>query len=83
LIKGLDWQGAALDISGAAAFLRSKGCKKVGVTGFCMGGALAILAVALDSTIDASAPFYGIPDLSKCPIQNIKVPVFGIFAEHD
>jgi carboxymethylenebutenolidase len=39
----LDWQGAIMDIQGAVNFLRSKGCLKVGVTGFCMGGTSFLL----------------------------------------
>lgn len=38
-ISGLDWARAKKDIQGAAAYLKSLGCKKVGVVGFCMVGA--------------------------------------------
>ena len=31
LMTGLDWQGAVSDIKGAAEFLISKGCTKVGI----------------------------------------------------
>ncbi|KAK3770690.1 hypothetical protein RRG08_037882 [Elysia crispata] len=36
-------------------------CKKVGVTDFCMDGALSFAGAALVTEIDAAAPFYGIP----------------------
>jgi len=45
-LGGLDWEGAVKDIEGAAKHLREMGCKKVGVTGFCMGGALSIAALS-------------------------------------
>ena len=32
---------------------------------------------------DAGVPFYGIPDLGKYPIANIKVPVLAMFGEKD
>ena len=65
MFHGLDWEGALKDIAGAKEYLTSKGAKKIGIVGFCMGGALAIAAVASYEGFDAAAPFYGIPDLSK------------------
>ena len=65
MYKGLDWDRAVAEISGAVAFLKAQGAKKVGVTGFCMGGALAIAAATKDENISALAPFYGVPDLEK------------------
>lgn len=42
------------------SFLESEGIKKIGVTGFCMGGRLAMLAAAVGKDrIQAAAPFYG------------------------
>lgn len=81
-LQGLDWDGALKDIRGAALYLKQeKGCKKVGITGFCMGGALAIASLTLFGELDAGAPFYGIPDLKTYKLENIKVPVLAYFAE--
>lgn len=80
---GLDWEGAVKDIEGAARHLRSLGCKKVGVTGFCMGGALAIAAISKSKEIDAAAPFYGVCDLEKYSLENINGPIYGHFGEKD
>ena len=45
LMNNLDFGDAAgQDVRGAAAHLKATGSKKVGVTGFCMGGALTLLA---------------------------------------
>jgi len=71
LYKGLDFEGAVLDVISSALFLKSLGCKKVGVTGFCMGGALAIAAMASTDQIAAGCPFYGIPDLTKINLAKI------------
>lgn len=46
LVSGLDWEGAVKDIEGAAKYLKELGCIKIGVTGFCMGGALAIASIS-------------------------------------
>src|SRR5919108_3417273 len=45
LMTGLNFGDAAgQDVRGAVQYLKSNGSKKVGVTGFCMGGALTILS---------------------------------------
>ena len=68
---------------GAAKYLLSKGCTKVGVTGFCMGGALSMAAAALVPEISASAPFYGIPGEALCDVSKIKIPLQCHFGELD
>ena len=79
LSSGLDWQGAVQDIRAAARFLmETRGCAKVGVTGFCMGGALSVAAAALGvPEISAAAPFYGIPKVEDIgfDLKNIRVPL--------
>jgi carboxymethylenebutenolidase len=72
----LDRKGAIEDIQGTVNYLKSKGVEKVGVVGFCMGGALAIASSVLVDGISAAVPFYGIPssDLvdpgkAKSPLQ--------------
>lgn len=82
-MSNLDWAGAVQDIRACAQYLKSQGVKKVGVTGFCMGGALAFAGAALVPEIDAAAPFYGIPSPELCDVLTIKVPVQCHFAEHD
>ena len=49
LMEGLDFGDAASqDARGAAAELRARGSDRVAVMGFCMGGALAMLAAMND-----------------------------------
>src|SRR5688572_24160150 len=45
LMQGLDWARAIAEITAAVKSLRERGCAKVGVVGFCMGGALAMIAL--------------------------------------
>ena len=71
LMEGLDWPAATAQLAEAARWLRAeKGCKKVGATGFCMGGALTVLA-GTTGTVDAAVAFYGFPPGldagTKCP----------------
>ncbi len=82
-MSNLDWEGAIADIQGAARYLMEKGCTKVGVTGFCMGGALAFLAALKIPEISASAPFYGIPRMARDDLVKIKIPVQGHFGKRD
>ncbi|WP_461832606.1 dienelactone hydrolase family protein [Aquifex sp.] len=58
--------------------------KKIGVTGFCCGGTLSMyFAGKFPQLIDASVPFYGLPQLTKIDSENIKIPIFFILAEKD
>ena len=61
LMSNLDFPKAVSEISAAAAFLKAEGSPTVGVTGFCMGGALAMGAVAASPDISCAAPFCAKP----------------------
>ena len=83
LMSNLNWMGALKDIQGAAAYLRSNGCTKVALTGYCMGGALVLAAITNCEGFDCAVPFYGVPDLSQNLVKNIKCPVLAMFGELD
>lgn len=84
LMRGLDFSDAATqDAAGAARYLRERGAKRVGVAGFCMGGALAMLSVMHGKEFDAASVWYGYPppkagDPGKC-----SVPIQGHWALED
>lgn len=79
----LDWPGAVADIAGAAAFLKTEGSAKVGITGFCMGGALSLAGCCLVPDIACGAPFYGIPSPALCDVSKVAKPVQGHFGDLD
>jgi carboxymethylenebutenolidase len=82
--QNLNWDNAVKEIEGSAEYLKSLGCKKIGITGFCLGGALTIAALSVYSEIfTAGVPFYGVPDLTKYNLANIKVPVLAQFGDKD
>ena len=56
---------------------------KAGVVGFCMGGQLSLFAAATNEEIAACVDFYGIHPHVHPPLQQLKAPVLGFFAEHD
>jgi carboxymethylenebutenolidase len=89
LMMALNVDQAVKDMSGAVDHLlslESVTSSTVGVTGFCMGGGLALaLACARPDAVSACAPFYGVipwpnlqPDWSK-----LEAAVLGHFAEND
>jgi carboxymethylenebutenolidase len=61
LMSELDWSRAVQEIAGAVRYLRDvESVDRVGVVGFCMGGALTVLAATLPG-VDAYVSFYGFP----------------------
>ena len=84
LMTGLDFGDAASqDIRGAIQYLKAAGAPKVGVTGFCMGGALTLLSAIFAPEIDAAAIWYGYPPLEFVDADKIKAPLMGSFAIYD
>ena len=55
----------------------------MGVTGFCMGGALSLGAACKAEGISACAPFYGIPSAEFFDLSTIKIPVQAHFGTVD
>jgi len=83
LMSGLNFGDAASqDIRGAVQLLKARG-GKVGVSGFCMGGALTLLALSNVPELDAGVVWYGCPPLEYIDASKIKVPVLGHFATQD
>ena len=83
MMANLNFPDAAeQDIRGAVQYLKQSS-KKVAVGGFCMGGALTILAAVRVPEMDAGACFYGIPDLPAAELKKIKIPLICHFANQD
>ena len=84
LMQGLDFSDAAgQDIRGAVQFLKATGSSRVGVMGFCMGGALALLAVVSVRELDAGVIWYGCPPLEYVDATKIKAPLLGHWGTRD
>lgn len=86
LMMALKIDQAEKDLRGAIQYLLSHEATtgdKVGIVGFCMGGALALYAATLNPQVGACVVFYGghpnvKPDLSK-----LTAPMLGFYAERD
>jgi len=83
LMTNLNFADAAgQDVRGAVRYLKQRGTK-VGVTGFCMGGALTLLAAVHVPEADAAVVWYGFPPLEYIDASAIKAPLLGHFAIDD
>lgn len=84
LMNDLDFADAAgQDIRGAVQYLRGSGSSKVGVTGFCMGGALTLLSAVNVPETDASVVWYGYPPLEFIDASKISAPLLAHWATDD
>ena len=83
LMTALDFGDAASqDIRGAVQFLKAR-APKVGLTGFCMGGALTLLALTQSPEIDAGVVWYGCPPLEYIDASKLHAPLQGHWATQD
>jgi carboxymethylenebutenolidase len=84
LMTNLNFGDAAgQDVRGAVQHLKASGSGKVGVTGFCMGGALTLLSAVNVPEADASVAWYGFPPLEYVDASKIKAPLMGHYALDD
>jgi carboxymethylenebutenolidase len=70
------------DVRGAVQYLKRNGAK-VGIAGFCMGGAVAIIGAAKIPELTAAVSFYGIPPEQAVKPAEVKIPLQGHFANRD
>lgn len=83
LMEGLDFgDAAAQDVPGALAYLKKNG-KKAGLVGYCMGGALALIAAMHSKEPDAVTVFYGNPPPEAGDPATIEIPVLAHFGKQD
>jgi carboxymethylenebutenolidase len=83
LMHGLDWGRALEEIAGAIRHLRdNEGVDRIGVVGFCMGGAVTVLAATLPG-VDAYVSFYGFPPPGAAPLDRVTAPGLIFFGEHE
>ena len=83
MMTNLNFPDAAeQDIRGAVQHLKQSS-KKVAVGGFCMGGALTLLAALRVPEMDAGACFYGLPPVEPSEFKKIKIPLSCHFANQD
>jgi carboxymethylenebutenolidase len=83
LMGALDFADAASqDVRAAAQYLKGLG-GRVGVTGYCMGGALTLLSAMMVPEMDAGVVWYGLPPLAFIDASRMKVPLMAHWATQD
>jgi carboxymethylenebutenolidase len=84
LLMELNIAETAKDLSGASTYLRALTGRRIGVIGFCMGGALSLYAACENPTeIAACINFYGVRLQIDGNLAALAAPVLGIFGEKD
>jgi carboxymethylenebutenolidase len=86
LMMALRIDEAERDLSAAVDYLETQDSttsKKVGVVGFCMGGALTVLGTVFVPEADAASSWYGFPPEGAADVTRIKIPLQLHLAEKD
>ena len=85
LMTALDTSAAVKEIGATAEFLKAhaRGNGKVGVIGFCMGGALALASACHLDGLSAVVPFYGLPPEEKVDYAKVSAPILMHVAKRD
>jgi carboxymethylenebutenolidase len=84
LKSDLDFADAASqDIRGAVQHLKELNIGKVGLTGYCMGGALTWLAAQQSPEVDAAVVWYGMPPVKAIDAGKLKRPIQAHWATQD
>lgn len=83
LMESLDFKSAAINIVGGAVHFLKEQSRHVGVTGYCMGGAVTVLSAACVEGVDAAVSFYGLPDPKSYDNHKISMPFLAHFANRD
>jgi carboxymethylenebutenolidase len=84
MLMALDVARAERDLSASVEHLATLTGKKVGVVGFCMGGALSLFAACVNGKrIGACVVYYGGHPKIQYDFDRLQAPVLGHWAEHD
>jgi len=86
LMMALRIDEAEKELEGAVDYLLKHDAvtsRKIGVVGFCMGGALSLYTATKNPNIGAAVVFYGGHPKVKPDLPNLQAPVLGLYAEND
>jgi carboxymethylenebutenolidase len=75
---------ALANLKQAYEFLRQRGATRIGVIGWCFGGAWSLqTALAIPDGINAAVVYYGRPETDKEALSRLKAPLLGLYGAAD
>jgi carboxymethylenebutenolidase len=83
MMQALDGKRAMADLHAAVQALLPRSGARVGVLGFCMGGAYALATAAHNPEVKAAVAYYGIPSPALADVKRIQGKVLGHYASRD
>lgn len=83
MMQALDAKHAMADLHAAVQALLPRSSARLGVVGFCMGGAYALATAAANPEVQAAVAYYGIPSPALADVKRIKAKVLGHYASRD
>jgi carboxymethylenebutenolidase len=82
-MNSLDFLDATTQtVRGAVEYLAKNGAK-VGIVGYCLGGAVTIIAGVHVPGLSAGVAYYGLPPAEVAKAGDLKIPLQGHFASQD
>lgn len=82
-MRSLNFKDVAENVVRGAVLYLKKSSPKVGMTGFCMGGAVTLLSAQHVPELSCGAPFYGMPPAALFDAAQVKVPLQCHFSNTD
>lgn len=79
----LDFLDATDNIVGGAVDYLARAGAKVGLTGFCLGGAVTVIGAVRVKGLSAGCCFYGVPPRAAAKPEDIAIPFQAHFATRD
>ena len=82
-MKSLNFKDVADNVVRGAVLYLKKSSPKVGMIGFCVGGAVTLLSAQDVQELSCAAPFYGLPPASLFSASKVRVPLQCHFSNSD
>lgn len=82
-VQSMDREQATKDLLGAITYLKAASTGRIGVVGFCMGGAFTLSIATKTKDIAAVVPYYGRNPDPITDLGNISAPVLAFYGETD
>lgn len=77
-------EAAFATLRAADAYLKRQGAPRIGVIGWCFGGAWSLqTALEVPEGIDAAVVYYGQPEKDRARLERLRAPLLGLYGADD